>query len=260
MTVHLKQLQKDFISSLIDEDVNVNRYIKRKKFSTQAHLQVYQNNFLLNHIDALQAVYPKLIKIIGEQSFKALAKKYVQNYPPLTGCFFEWGGELPSFIREIKEFNNLPYLTDVALYEWLCHETMSAAYVPPIKIEEYEKHANCAANPENIAFKLLPSVRLMRTDFGLHNIMHFLAGHSEKANSVISGSEYIVIWKNKNICLQKWVSKEVYFFVSEIEKGKTLSQIIDGFLAEDIELRLDICFAFVFDHGLLADVKEMFIE
>ena len=62
-------------------------------------LKVYQTNGHMLAERALQAAYPVVVQLIGEESLAGLARAFWHAHPPQRGDLAQWGAELPEFVR-----------------------------------------------------------------------------------------------------------------------------------------------------------------
>lgn len=90
-------------------------------------LKAYQANGHALTERALQAAYPVLTQLLGEDSLADLARAFWHAQPPVRGDLARWGGELAGFIQASEQLAAEPYLPDVARLEWALHHSASAA-------------------------------------------------------------------------------------------------------------------------------------
>jgi hypothetical protein len=76
---------------------------------------------------ALGAAYPTIKMLLGEESFRQLARVFWMNTPPTRGDLAEWGDTLPNFVAADAQLASEPYLADVARVDWAIHRAESAA-------------------------------------------------------------------------------------------------------------------------------------
>ena len=81
-------------------------------------LKAYQGNGQALARRSLQAAYPVLARLLGEQSFEALACALWHARPPARGDLALWGEALPAFVAASAQLADEPYLADVARVEW----------------------------------------------------------------------------------------------------------------------------------------------
>ena len=62
-------------------------------------LRLYRNNLFESLTAALAAVYPVTQQLVGEDFFRALARRFIPAFPSRSGNLHDFGAELPAFIR-----------------------------------------------------------------------------------------------------------------------------------------------------------------
>ena len=90
-------------------------------------LQVYQANAEVLAVRSLQASYPVVNQLIGDDAFALLARDLWHHSPPVRGDVAQWGGGLAALIGSIPQLAAEAYLPDVARIEWALHQAATAA-------------------------------------------------------------------------------------------------------------------------------------
>jgi Putative DNA-binding domain len=84
-------------------------------------LKAYQTNGHVLAERVLQAAYPVVTQLLGEESMADLARALWHARPPTCGDMAQWGSALPEFVRQSPQLSDEPYLADVAAAEWALH-------------------------------------------------------------------------------------------------------------------------------------------
>ncbi len=131
-----------------------------------ARFEVYRASFDANLGQALRDTYPVVNRLVGEGFFGQVARAYLRAHPSRSGDLHEYGAEFASFLAVQDWGVDLPYLPDVARLEWLTHQAFHAADAEPLGL------AALAGLPfeSYSGLGLLPSVRLMHSEFPVHRI------------------------------------------------------------------------------------------
>lgn len=116
-------------------------------------LRIYQNHFTLTLIEALNATFPVIRRLVGDDFFAAAARAFVLETPPAGPCLFEYGREFPDHIAALPASATLVYLRDVGRLEW----AINVAY-----------HAPDGQFIEAPAFEEMPPQRVLDTGFAFH--------------------------------------------------------------------------------------------
>ncbi len=90
-------------------------------------LAVYRANAQASARRALEAAYPVISQLIGEENFAYLARDFWQAHPPIRGDLAQWGEPLAAYMAQAPQLTGLAFLPDVARIEWALHVCAGAA-------------------------------------------------------------------------------------------------------------------------------------
>ncbi len=98
----------------------------------QPGFAVYRNTVLKGCIDALQASYPTVCALVGEEWFRAAAGVFAHAQPPHDGLLMAYGAGFAAFLDGFGPAASLPYLGAVARLDRCWTEAHLAAPAPPL--------------------------------------------------------------------------------------------------------------------------------
>ncbi len=150
---------------------------------------VYRNNVAVSLSDALEAAFPVLRKLVGDDFFRALAGVYLRGYPPNSPLMMFYGEEMPKFLAGFEPVKHLPYLADIARLELAMRQSYHAADAPPIDSDALAKMAPDALMA--VKFKFAPSLQLIKSDYPIHAI--YLANTQANAPKPVMKPENVLV-------------------------------------------------------------------
>jgi hypothetical protein len=95
--------------------------------AAQPAFAVYRNTVVKGCIDALQANYPVVAQLVGEEWFRAAAAVYVREALPSDPTLLNYGASFPEFLAGFPPAADLPYLPGCARLDRLWTEAHIAA-------------------------------------------------------------------------------------------------------------------------------------
>ena len=98
----------------------------------QPGFAVYRNTVASACIDALQANYPTVSRLVGNDWFRAAARIYLSANPPRQPAMLELGEDFAGFLAAFEPAAELPYLEGVARLDWLWSRAHVAADAPAL--------------------------------------------------------------------------------------------------------------------------------
>ena len=107
----------------------------RAAWMKQPGFAVYRNTCTKGCVDALAAQFPSVLRLVGEDWFRAAAAEHVRAQPPHDGRLLRYGDGFPDFLRHFPPAAELPYLHGVAQLDRLWTEAHSAADAEPLPPE-----------------------------------------------------------------------------------------------------------------------------
>jgi hypothetical protein len=130
----------------------------------------------------LQAAYPVVTQLLGDQSMADLARALWHTYPPTSGDAALWGGALADFVRHSAQLQDEPYLADVAAAEWAMHTCATAPDAPgEVQLDVASFALLAEHDPGALALQLAPGVAVVCSAWPVADIV--LAHQALDANA-----------------------------------------------------------------------------
>jgi hypothetical protein len=85
-----------------------------ERAAAQPGFAVYRNTIVKGCVDALQANFPAVRRLVGDEWFHAAATLYARFSLPRTASLLEYGADFPQFLATFPPAAELPYLAAVA--------------------------------------------------------------------------------------------------------------------------------------------------
>jgi hypothetical protein len=123
MTMTLDGFQARFLAALLGRGGDAD-------LEGQAAFAVYRNTVQGGCVDALEANFPAVARLVGPAWFRAAAVAYVREQPPHDGRLLFYGEGFADFLAGFAPARELPYLPGVARLDRRWIEAHTAADAP----------------------------------------------------------------------------------------------------------------------------------
>lgn len=123
----LASFQHDFANALLERVPTASA-----PWLAQPAFAVYRNTVIKACVDALEANYPSVVRLVGREWFRSAAALFVEQHPPQDGALVSYGGHFSGFLRSFEPAAELTYLTDVARLDRFWTESHIAADALPL--------------------------------------------------------------------------------------------------------------------------------
>lgn len=125
--MELADYQDVFSRALLAKDPLTDSSPALARLAEQPGFAIYRNTVLKGCIDALQANFPAVVRLVGEEWFRAAAAVYARQQLPTQATLLSYGAGFARFLASFKPAAELPYLPDVARIDRLWSESHVAA-------------------------------------------------------------------------------------------------------------------------------------
>jgi hypothetical protein len=126
MTTDLTRFQERFAHALLDPTA------APPVLTGQPGFSVYRNTVIKGYIDTLQANFPAVCRLVGEEWFRSCALEYVVAHPPADTAMLRYGAGFADFLTSFPPAKEVPYLPGVAQLDHLWIEAHIAADAGPL--------------------------------------------------------------------------------------------------------------------------------
>lgn len=181
---------------------------------------VYRNNVTVSLIEALEAAFPAVRRLVGAEFFKAAARVYARQQPPRSPVMLFYGETFPDFLESFEPAAGVPYLGDVARLEWARLKAYHAEDATALPI------ACLAPVPEGeisqVTFTLHPSLTLLRSRFPVASLWAATSGASSDHDvDMKRGEEVAVLRPDADVDLRV-LPAGGYVFLQALSAGANL--------------------------------------
>lgn len=231
----LADLQADFAAALTDPARPAPAAVQRQvKLPQSRRFDVYRNNMMVSLIEALEATYPVVQRLVGRDFFRAAAKTYIRRAPPRTPVLLLYGEGFGDFLDAFQPAAGVPYLGDVARLEWARVYAYHAADAAPLGVD------SLAAIPEAALaatrFALHPSLGLLRARFPVASLWAVTSGADPAAEVDMARGEAVAVLRPALTVETRVLPPGGYTFMSGLAEGHSLGEAaeaaaaaVDGF-------------------------------
>jgi len=123
----LAEYQNAFARALLADDPFAEAPPSLASLIAQPGFAIYRNTVLKGCIDALQANFPAVARLVGDEWFRAAAAIYARRELPSQPTLLTYGHRFADFLATFEPAAELPYLADVARVDHLWSEAHVAA-------------------------------------------------------------------------------------------------------------------------------------
>jgi hypothetical protein len=227
-------------------------------------LRAYRANAQALAVTTLQASYPAMQQLLGEENFCHIAQDMWRAHPPQRGDLAQWGGAMAAYLRELPQLQGLieehPYLPDAALIEWALHTAATAA---DAVLDATSLSLMASTDPAQLQLVLSPGCTVLRSK---HPVVAVLQLHDERASdaheaarqAITAGEAQIaLIWRRGFRPMLTSIDAASAAVIEATLQTMSLAAAVDAALAQAPDFDFSAWLSVGVQSGLLIAVRQL---
>lgn len=228
----LADFQQGFAAAMLDVALPPPYSIRGASFRCAARrFDVHRNKITRSLVQTLAERYPVTRRLIGTESFAAMARLYTVHNPPRSPVLLDYGDTLPLFIRSLGPMPSIEYLADISDLERGLSRAYHAADAAPLSIDAFSQLSPDFL--EDLVVSFHPSASLIASRFPIVSIW--------EANRDGDESQFVTRWAAEAALVARpedevriWLLPTGgYTFLTNLMKGATLAEATRAAAADE---------------------------
>lgn len=244
----LHDLQAAFRRALLEGDTAaIGQFIGEDE--GQDRFAIHRNNVLVSLTDALAETFPAVRRVVDERFFAYAAHAFITGHPPERACLNEYGDAFPDFLAGFPPCMGLPYLPDLARFEWLMAVAAHAADAVPA-----DPGGLAMLPPEAVPLLLLrlhPSLGFLASPWPIDRIWRANRPFTEDDRTIDldAGGVHLEVSRQDGDVVFRVLDEPTFVFRSALSAGAALQEAAEASLAADAGFDLGNALAALFQEG-----------
>lgn len=247
------RFQEAFAAALFSPPATLNPEMAR--LAAQPAFAVYRNTVMKVCVDALEANFPAVARLVGAEWFHAMASIYVVADAPRDARLLCYGNSFADFLRVFEPAAELVYLPGVARLDTFWREAHGAPDVPAIDAAWVARH-----EPDQIAAWALgphPAARWAWFDEQpIYSIWARNRRPDDLAEELTWKGEGALLTRPRDTVRWQEISKDCCVFLDACAAGADLSEAMERVLVANSDAELASTFSTLLRAGAFAGTPE----
>lgn len=242
----LPDLQAAFRAGTIGRDGEAVAALSAGGMQNGHRFGIYRNNIFKSLTGVLEAAFPTIRNMVGDENFAVLARRFIAAHPPQRPQLFAYGGDFAAFLAGFAPaVGELPFLPDLARVEWAVNEayfeadaeTLNAGQLAGLAPERYA----------GLRLGLHPTVRLIESDWPVWDLWGAEVlpdlGPDPGPPGKRAGGQRVLVRRPESKVDVVMATHGDFAFLSALATGDTLGEAAAAGVAADPEFDLSACLA-----------------
>ena len=228
----LEDFQNQFVGALLDnkakntflDDIVPAGTLKTAKSALSAH----QTGYYARLTEALGETFEGTWFALGDDLFFEVCKTFITSFPSKNYNLSNYGEQFPDFLAKSELTRDIPFLYDLAKFDWLFKEIFHAKQHQTVDTQALIDLQNSPHS--HIYFG--DTVRLFSSSYSVYNIWQLRKGESEK-DVDIEKPQHLLLYKKNYDIYTKEISLFQHRLLTHLMQGESFSNVIEYATEQD---------------------------
>ncbi len=251
----LRELQRAFVQGALSDaaPVAITAQIIGDGIAPDRRLAIYRNNAVAGFLKTLQATFPTIVRLSGEDWFRQVGRNYLHHYPSRSGNIHYIGEHFATFLGAELAGSSYEYFADVARLEWAYQEVLVAADHPSCDLS-----ALALVPPADygaLRFSTHPAMRLVHSGFPVLAIWRANQpdAASDEKIALDQGSSSVLLIRRADHVELRELPRAEFALLAALAHGECLEQAAERALEADPGAALNAALGRIVSLGALVD-------
>jgi hypothetical protein len=196
-----------------------------------ARVGIYRHHAFTTLGEALQSTFPVVCQLVDKRFFAYAAHEYLREHPPHSRCLVEYGADFADFLAGFTPCRGLPYLADVARFEWALNIAATVREATPLQVQTL-----AAIAPEDsayLAFRLQPSLSYFHSPWPIDEIWQANKADEVPEIDLASGGTSLEICRAGGAVVWRRRDPGTFAFRTALADGLVLAAAMSAAILKD---------------------------
>jgi hypothetical protein len=213
-----------------------------------ARVGIYRHHAFATLGNALQGTFPVVCRLVDKRFFAYAAHEYLREHPPHSRCLVEYGADFADFLAGFEPCRDLPYLADVARFEWALNIAATVREATPLQAETLAVVP--AGEAAYVALRLQPSLSYFASPWPIDAIWQANKEDEVPPIDLTSGGANLEIRRTGEAVVWRRTDPGTFAFRTALADGLILAAAMAVATLRDPSFDLTTALRYVFAEGL----------
>ena len=213
-----------------------------------ARVGIYRNHAFATLGDALRSTFPVVCRLVDKRFFAYASHEYLREHPPHSRCLVEYGADFADFLARFTPCRQLPYLADIARFEWALNIAATVREATPLQAEALA--AVPAEKAAYVALRLQPSLTYFASPWPIDTIWQANKEDMVPSVDLASGGTSLEIRRAGEAVVWRRLDPGTFAFRTALADGLVLAAAMAAAILRDAAFDLTAALRHVFAEGL----------
>lgn len=224
------------------------------KLNLDQAFQIYHRSYVSRLTRTLRTTFEGVAWVLGDALFAELCRRYIETQPSIHYHLGDYGDTFPDFIRETTTIKGIPFLYDLARFEWLYKGIQEAPTPEPLPGAQVRE----MLSQYDVQIGMIEGVEIFGSDYSVLEIWKRRKDPTYMFEDINwTGPEWVLISKKQKQVLTQRLPKVEAAVIQELQEGISLARAFSNHANELTSEKINQLLELMIRAGIIADVMPL---
>lgn len=188
--------------------------------------EIYHDIYYSKLAGALARTYETVAWVLGPDLFHDLTARYIESQPAVSFRLAEYGANFSDYLGATAKTKGIPFLQDLAKFEWLLKEVNNAATPDPVPVENVHEviHSN------NFRISFIEAMGVFQSMYSVTSLWESRKEPRYMYEDIDwNRAESVLIYKKDQPLNVETIDPTHAEIILDLKEGKSISSALSGF-------------------------------
>ena len=248
----LNEAQRLFKNMTLAPQADTNMPLKPAgKLSVRKAFEVYHDTYIQKLTEALQETFAAVHWVVGDDLFHKIAKHYIETEPSVSYNLNDYGGNFPDFLKGHRLTRGVPFLPDLARFEWTYKNLYHRANPEPLPTERLQE----ILHADDCRIKFIDAMEIFASPFRVSEMWLRKSEPPYMFEDIIwEYPEWVLMFKRDHEIIIQSINHNEATVLEELSAGAKVSETLLKHAAALSSERIAGLFELMIKSGIIEDV------
>lgn len=215
---------------------------------------VYHESYLARLTEALRETFEAVHWVLGEKLFTEVSHAYIATEPSVSYNLSDYGKNFPEFLQFQHAMMGIPFITDLARFEWQFKTIFHAQTPNPLPAERVQE----LINADDFQVSFIDAMALFKSPYAIYELWtHRKEPQYEFEDINWNQSENLLLYKKDKKIYVRRIDAIEFKILESLQEGHSVTEALADSAHSLTPDKISLIFQMMMQAGIIDDISEL---
>ncbi|QDK38884.1 DNA-binding domain-containing protein [Bdellovibrio sp. NC01] len=215
---------------------------------------VYHDSYLARLTEALRETFEGVHWVLGDKLFDEVAHTYIATEPSVSYNLSDYGSNFPDFLQLQHAMMGIPFIGDLARFEWKFKNIFHAQTPNPLPVERVQE----LISAEDFKVNFIDAMTLFKSPYAIYELWsHRKEPQYEFEDINWNQPENLLVYKKDKKIYVRRIDATEFKVLESLQDGHSVTEALADSANTLTPDKISLLFQMMMQAGIIDDISEL---